>query len=92
MDEPSKSERERKILYVNAYIWNLERSYQGSHLQSSKGDADIKNRLLVTVGDGKGPAINIFALSHLFSHFQSPHQLPCAVSPCLMNTEPSEPT
>ena len=25
--EWSKSERERKILYVNAYIWNLERSY-----------------------------------------------------------------
>ena len=55
MDEPracytewSESEREKQILYINAYIWNLERKYWGSYLQSSKGNADIKNRLLDT--------------------------------------------
>ena len=48
--EWSKSERERQIAYINAYMWNLERWYWWSYLQSSKGDADIKNRLLATVG------------------------------------------
>ena len=30
--EWSKSERERQILYINAYIWNLERRYQQSYM------------------------------------------------------------
>ena len=34
-----KSERERQILYINAYIWNLERWYQLSYMQGSKGDS-----------------------------------------------------
>ena len=42
------------ISHINAYIWNLERHYRWSYLQGSKGDADIKNRPLVTVGEGKG--------------------------------------
>ena len=28
--ERSKSERERQILYMNAYVWNLERWHQWS--------------------------------------------------------------
>ena len=56
VDEPrayytewSKSERERQILYINAYIWNLEwRPY----MQNSKRDTDVKNRLLDSVGEG----------------------------------------
>ena len=57
VDEPgayytdwSKSERERQILHINAYIWNLERSY----VHNSKGDANGKNRLLDSVGGGEG--------------------------------------
>ena len=64
VDEPgayytewSKSEIERQILYINAYIWNLERWYQQSYIQGSKGDTDIKNRLLDTVGEGEGGMI-----------------------------------
>ena len=30
--EWSKSERERQILYIKAYIWNLERRYQQSYM------------------------------------------------------------
>ena len=55
VDEPkahytewSESEREKQISYINAYMWNLERRYWGSYLQNSKGNADIKNRLLDT--------------------------------------------
>ena len=36
---------ERQILYMNAYIWNLERQYRWSYMQGSIGDTDIKNRL-----------------------------------------------
>ena len=52
-----KSERERQILYINTYIWNLERSYWWSYIQGSKGDTDVKNRLLDLVGEGEGGVI-----------------------------------
>ena len=52
-----KSERERQKSYISAYIWNLERWYQWSYVQGSKGDTDIKNRLSDTVGEGEGGMI-----------------------------------
>ena len=64
VDEPrayytewSKSERERQILYTNAFTWNLERQYWWSYMQGSKGDTDIKNWLLDSVGEGKSGMI-----------------------------------
>ena len=63
VDEPgtyytewSKSER-RQILYINAHIWNLERWYWPSYMQGNKGDIDKKNKLLDSVGEGKGGMI-----------------------------------
>ena len=45
MDEPrdyyaqwSKSEREKQILYINAYVWNLERRYWWTYLQGIGGE------------------------------------------------------
>ena len=55
--EQNKSERERQILYINAYIWNLERWHQQSYMQGCKGDADVKNRLSDSVGEGEGGMI-----------------------------------
>ena len=52
--EGSKPERERQILYINTYIWNLERWYQGYYMQGSKADTDIKSRLLDSVGEAEG--------------------------------------
>ena len=49
-----KSERERQILHINAYVWNLERQYQGPYVQGSKGNADVKDRLSDAVGEGRG--------------------------------------
>ena len=50
MDEPrayyterNKSEREKQMSSINAYIWNLEGRYCS---QSSSGDTDIENRLM----------------------------------------------
>ena len=53
----SERERERQILYIKAYIYNLERRYQWSYIQGSKGDTDVKNRLLDSPGEGKGGII-----------------------------------
>ena len=39
--EWSKSEREKQIWYISAYIWNLERWYWWTCLRGSKGDADL---------------------------------------------------
>ena len=52
--EWSKSERERQIVYIDAYIWNLERWYWWSYMHGSKGDLDIKNRLRIVAGEGEG--------------------------------------
>ena len=64
LDEPrayytewSKSERETQILYINAYIWNLERWYQWSYMWGNKGDRDVNNRILDSVGEGEGGMI-----------------------------------
>ena len=51
--EWNKSERERQILYINAYIGNLEKWHQWSYMQGSKGDTDVKNRILDLVGEGE---------------------------------------
>ena len=49
VDEPraystewSKSERERQISYINAYIWNLEKYYWWTDFQGRNEDADIE--------------------------------------------------
>ena len=55
--EWSKSERERQMPYINTYIWNLERWCQLSYKQGSKGDTDVKNRLLDSVEKGEGGMI-----------------------------------
>ena len=53
VDEPrayytewSKSERKKQITYTNTYIWNLERWYWWTYLQSSNGVTNIENRLM----------------------------------------------
>ena len=52
-----KSEREREMPYISTYIWNLEKWSQWSYVQGSKGDTDVKNRLLDSVGEGESGMI-----------------------------------
>ena len=52
--EWSKSERERQIPYNKTYKWNLERWYRWSYLQGSKGDTEVKNKLLDSVVEEGG--------------------------------------
>ena len=49
--EWNKSEREKQI-YINTYIWNLERRW--TFMQGSYRDIDIESRLVDTMGEGEG--------------------------------------
>ena len=44
----SKSEKEKQWSYINTCMWNLEKSYRWSFLQSRSRDTDIKNKCMDT--------------------------------------------
>ena len=44
------SQKEKKVSYTDAYVWNLERWYWWIYLQGSNGETDIENRLMDTGG------------------------------------------
>ena len=48
--EWSKSEREKQISYINAYMWNLEKWYRWTGLQGRNRDTDVENKLMDTKG------------------------------------------
>ena len=43
-----KSEREKQISYINAYMWNLEKWYRGTGLQGRNRDTDVENKHMDT--------------------------------------------
>ena len=51
--EVSHKEEDKYRTLTHTYIWNLERCYQWSCIQGSKGDTDVKNRPLDSVGQGE---------------------------------------
>ena len=50
----SKSEREKQILYINAYMWNLEKLYRWTGLQGRNRDTDVENKRMDTKGRKQG--------------------------------------
>ena len=48
--EWSKSEREKQISYINAYMWNLEKWYRWTGLQGNNKDTDIETKCMDTKG------------------------------------------
>ena len=48
------SQKEKKISYVNAYMWNLEKWYRGSHLQSRNRDTQVENKHMDIKGERGG--------------------------------------
>ena len=60
VDEPracytewSKSEREKQIQDINAYIWNLEKWYWWTYFQGRNGDTDVVNGPVDSAGQGE---------------------------------------
>ena len=52
--EWSKSEREKQISSINAYMWNLEKWYRWSYLQGRNRDPDAENKCMDTKGERGG--------------------------------------
>ena len=48
--EWSKSEREKQISYINAFMWNLEKWYRWTGLQGRNRDTDVENKHMDTKG------------------------------------------
>ena len=46
----SKSEREEQTLYNITYMWNLEKWYRWTYLQSRNRVTDVENKFKVTKG------------------------------------------
>ena len=42
--EWSKTERGKQILNINTYMWNLEKWYRWTYLQSRNRDTDVENK------------------------------------------------
>ena len=64
----SEVKSEKQILYIDTYIWNLEKWYCWAYLQGKNGDADIDNGLVDTELEGEGgmngeSSINMYMLS-----------------------------
>ena len=49
-----ESEREKQILYIDTYMWNLEKWYWWTYLQGWNRDTDIENRLVGTAREVGG--------------------------------------
>ena len=47
------SQKEKYKYCILTHIWNLESWSHRSYMQSSKGDTDVKKRLLYSAGEGK---------------------------------------
>ena len=52
--EWSKSEREKKILYINACMWNLEKLYRWTYLQGRNRDTEVVDGQMDTGVDKGG--------------------------------------
>ena len=52
--EWNKSEREKQILYINAYMWNIEKWYRWTYLQDKNRDTEVENGHVDTGEEGEG--------------------------------------
>ena len=53
------------MLYVNAYMWNLEKWYRGTYLRGWNKDADVEKRC---VGTGAGGGWDEGRLGLMYAH------------------------
>ena len=52
--EWNKSEREKQISYIDAYLWNLEKRYRWTGLQDRNRDTDVENKRMHTKQGKRG--------------------------------------
>ena len=62
----SKSEKEKQVLCIDAYMWNLEKCYRWTYLQSRNKDIDLENKHMDTkVGNGELRWIRRLGLTYI---------------------------
>ena len=62
------SKSEKQILYIKAYIWNLEKQYWWTYLQGRNGDTDTKSGLGTQQGKERLGRIEKVALTYIHYH------------------------
>ena len=55
--EWSKSEREKQISYINAYMWNLEKWYRWTGLQGRNRETEVANKRMDNKGGKRRVAV-----------------------------------
>ena len=70
--EWSKSEGEKQISHINAYMWNLEKWYRWTGLQGRSWDTDVENKRMDTKGGkpwwgGDGGVLNWVIGSNMYT-------------------------
>ena len=50
----NKSNTEKQIPYINAYMWDLQKWYRGTYVQSRNRDTDVENKHTDSGGGGGG--------------------------------------
>ena len=63
--EWSKSEREKQISYINAYIWNLKKWYSWSYLQNRSRDTYVENQRMYSKGEAGVGWIGRWGLTYI---------------------------
>ena len=63
-----KSEREKQILYINTYIWNLGKWYRWTYLRGRNRATDIENGLVGTAGAAERAWTEGGALRYIWHH------------------------
>ena len=73
------SQKEKPILYINVYIWNLERWWLWPYMRDSKRDTEIKNNCWTLWERVRMGWFGRIALKHVYYHMwtRSPVQVQC---------------
>ena len=64
----SKSEREKQMLYISTYMWNLEKWYRLTYLQGRNRDTEVENGHVDTEGEEEGKQIGRLVLTCIHYH------------------------
>ena len=67
----TQKEKKKQILYINTYIWNVEKCYWWMYFQGRNIDADTEYRLLDIAREEECGQIDRLALKHICYHMQN---------------------
>ena len=63
-----KSERQKQLSFINAYMWNLATWYRWTYFQGRKRDTDVENGRVGTGGEGREAQSGRVTLTYMHCH------------------------